>query len=147
MEQLGVKPKTKLEGLREFQNRGWVLLDATYEPVNAHGNRSRDLVIDGDYPKLCGDLKRVLGDRWSEVPLILLKANVCKLLEPKLNKDGFKVLNKGRSVYFPGSGRSAILIGSSAKSCVETADAESFFPVAHRRDDDLDRRASQRFAP
>jgi hypothetical protein len=62
-------------------------------------------VIDGDYPKLCGDLKRVLGDRWSEVPLILLKANVCKLLEPKLNKDGFKVLNKGRSVYFPGSGR------------------------------------------
>jgi hypothetical protein len=37
MEQLGVKPKTKLEGLREFQNRGWVLLDATYEPVNAHG--------------------------------------------------------------------------------------------------------------
>jgi hypothetical protein len=105
MEQLGVKPKTKLEGLREFQNRGWVLLDATYEPVNAHGNRSRDLVIDGDYPKLCGDLKRVLGVRWSEVPLILLKANVCKLLEPKLNKDGFKVLNKGRSVYFPGSGR------------------------------------------
>jgi hypothetical protein len=105
MEQLGIKPKTKLEGLREFQNRGWVLVDATYEPVNAHDNRSRDLVIDGDYPKLCGDLKRLLSDRWSEVPLILIKANVRKLLEPKLNKDGFKVLNKGRSVYFPGSGR------------------------------------------
>ena len=97
--------RRSLEGLREFQNRGWVLVDATYEPVNAHDNRSRDLVLDGDYPKLCGDLKRLLSDRWSEVPLILLKANVCKLLEPKLNKDGFRVLNKGRSVYFPGSGR------------------------------------------
>ena len=105
MEQLGVKPKTKPEGLREFQNRGWVLVDATYEPVNAHDKRRRDLVIDGDYPKLCGDLKRLLGDRWNEVPVVLVKANVRKLLEPKLNKDGFKVLNEGRSVYFPGSGR------------------------------------------
>ena len=105
MEQLGIKPKTKLEGLREFQKRGWVLIDATYQPVNAYDSRSRDLVIDGDYPKLSGDLKRLLSDRWTEVPLILIKANVRKVLEPKLKEDGFKVLNKGRSVYFPGSGR------------------------------------------
>jgi hypothetical protein len=34
MKQLCVEPKTKDEGLREFQRRGWALIDATYEPVN-----------------------------------------------------------------------------------------------------------------
>jgi hypothetical protein len=29
MQQLGVKPTSKEEGLREFQRRGWILLDAT----------------------------------------------------------------------------------------------------------------------
>ena len=46
----------------------------------------------------------MLAGRWSEIPLVLIKANVCKLLEPKLNKDGFKVLNKGATVFFPASG-------------------------------------------
>jgi hypothetical protein len=32
--QLGLSPVTKKDGLREFQRRGWVLVDATYEPVN-----------------------------------------------------------------------------------------------------------------
>ena len=41
MKQLGIQPKTKFEGLREFQKRGWVLVDATYEPVNAHDKRDR----------------------------------------------------------------------------------------------------------
>jgi hypothetical protein len=35
MQQLGFAPDTKESGLREFQRRGWVLIDATYEPVNA----------------------------------------------------------------------------------------------------------------
>ena len=41
MKQLGIQPKTKFEGLREFQKRGWVLVDATYEPRQARP-RSRD---------------------------------------------------------------------------------------------------------
>jgi hypothetical protein len=38
-------------------------------------------------------------------PLILLKANVCRLLERQLSIDGFNVLNSGRVVYFPSTGR------------------------------------------
>ena len=33
MLQLGFTPTTKEMGLREFQRRGWILVDATYEPV------------------------------------------------------------------------------------------------------------------
>jgi hypothetical protein len=104
MKQLGIQPKTKFEGLRKFQSRGWVLVDATYEPVNERDNPGRDLVIARDFQELRGDLKRLLARRWSEIPLILIKANVCKLLEPKLKEDGFNVLNKCRGVYFPSNG-------------------------------------------
>jgi hypothetical protein len=34
MKQLGISPTTKEQGLREFQYKGWVLVDTTYEPVN-----------------------------------------------------------------------------------------------------------------
>jgi hypothetical protein len=104
MKQLSIKPKTKFEGLRAFQARGWVLVDATYEPVNAldKDEPGRDLVI--AQPELCGDLKQLLATRWREVPLVLIKANVCKLLDPKLKEDGFNVLNTGRKVYFPSTG-------------------------------------------
>jgi hypothetical protein len=106
MKQVGIEtPNTKFEGLSEFQKRGWALVDATYEQLNKHDKRGRDLVIDRDYPVLCGDLKRLLATRWSEVPLVLIKANVCRLLGARLEKDGFNVLNKGRGVYFPGFGR------------------------------------------
>ena len=105
MKQLGVRPGTKLEGLAEFQKRGWTLVDATYEPVNGLTGRGRDLVIDRDYPELRNDLRQLMTARWSIVPLVLLKANVCGLLEPKLRSDGFNVLNNGRVVYFPSHGR------------------------------------------
>ena len=39
------------------------------------------------------------------VPVILLKANVCRLLEPKLREDGFNVINNGSPIYFPSNGR------------------------------------------
>jgi hypothetical protein len=110
MKQLGIQPRTKSEGLREFQERGWVLVDATYEPVNGKSH-DRDLVITRDYPALCGDLKQLLADRWNEVPLALIKASVCKLLEPKLCGDGFKVLNKGRTIPFPSHGNQPIFDG------------------------------------
>ena len=105
MKQLSIEPETKFRGLTEFQRQGWALVDATYDPVNAHDKRGRDLVIDRGYPELCSDLTRLLATRWSKVPLVLIKANVCKLLDPRLEKDGFNVLNKGRIVYFPSSGR------------------------------------------
>ena len=63
------------------------------------------MVIERDYLELCGDLKRLLAARWRDIPLILIKANVCRLLEPKLTENGFNVLNKCRIVYFPASGK------------------------------------------
>jgi hypothetical protein len=103
MLQLGFTPTSKEGGLLEFQQRGWVLVDATYEPVNALGEQDRDGVITRDYHLLRDDLAAMLPDR--SIPIILMKANVCRLLEPKLADDGFTVLNHGRVVYFPGTGR------------------------------------------
>ena len=104
MVQLGVFPKTKLDGLREFQQRGWILVDATYKPVNDERNRERrNQAILRDYGLLCDDLKTLMSDR--SIPLILIKKNVCQILGPKLAADGFNVLNEGSVIYFPSHGR------------------------------------------
>jgi hypothetical protein len=107
MRELGyISLKTKSEGLRKIKQRGWVLVDATYEQVNALDGRTRDRVILRDYSQLCDDLKQLLSTRWKKVPLVLTKANVCRLLEPRLKADGFNVLNPPRHVIpFPSNGQ------------------------------------------
>jgi hypothetical protein len=105
MRQLGHSPLTKESGLQEFQRNGWVLADATYEPVNGLSAADRDRIILRDYPLLRDDLTGLLSDR--ATPLILIKANVCRLLEPRLREDRFNVINHDRAVYFPGSGQQA----------------------------------------
>lgn len=79
MRQLRLRPATKHEGLGAFQRRGWVLVDATYQPVNILDARNRKAVIIRDYPLLRDDLRTLAPERD-----ILIKANVCALLEPKL---------------------------------------------------------------
>ena len=103
MQQLCVSPINKENGLREFQRKGWFLIDATYEPVNTLTSSGRDRIISRDYPSLRDDLVTVMIDR--SIPIVLLKANVCRTLEPQLIEDGFHVLNDGRVVYFPSTGR------------------------------------------
>lgn len=103
MRHLGLSPATKDAGLRELQQRGWVLVDATYEPVNALDDAGRDGVIARDYSLLRDDLAALLPDR--SAPLVLIKANICRLLEPRLAADGFSVLNGSRIIYFPSTGR------------------------------------------
>jgi len=104
MKQIRFSPSTKEEGLREFQRRGWILVDATYEPVNKGlSDSNRDKVIERDYPLLRDDLKRLTPDR--SAPLVLIKANVCRILKPKLVQDGFNVLNRDDSVPFPSHGQ------------------------------------------
>ncbi len=102
MLQLRFAPTSKESGLREFQKRGWVLVDATYEPVNVDG-KDRDQAITRDYHLLRDDLAAMLPDR--SIPIALVKENVCRLLEPRLTDDGFNVLNRGNVVYFPSTGR------------------------------------------
>lgn len=103
MKHLGLSPDKKESGLRGFQRSGWLLVDATYEPVNTLGNSERDRVIARDYPLLRDDLEALMFDR--STPLVLIKANVCRILEPRLSADGFKVINRGRVIYFPSTGR------------------------------------------
>jgi hypothetical protein len=106
MRQLGLSPITKEVGLRELQERGWVLVDATYQQVDKltkDASHSRDQVIARDYSLLRDDLASLMPDR--SIPLVLIKANVCRILEPLLSKDGFSVLNGGRAIYFPSHGR------------------------------------------
>jgi hypothetical protein len=103
MKQLHVTPKTKAEGLRAFQENGWVLVDATYEPVNKLTDAGRNGIIQRDYGLLREDLTTLMPDR--RTPLTLIKTNVCRILEPKLVADGFNVLNRGRAIPFPSSGQ------------------------------------------
>jgi hypothetical protein len=101
MLQLRFTPTSKEAGLREFHKRGWLLVDATYQPVN--NRKDRDRIIIRNYHLLRQDLAAMLSDR--SIPIVLVKKNVCQLLERKLTEDGFSVLNHGRDVYFPTSGR------------------------------------------
>jgi hypothetical protein len=57
----------------------------------------------GVYPLLCEDLASLTPDR--SVPVVLIKANVCRILEPLLTGDGFQVLNNGNAIYFPSHGQ------------------------------------------
>ncbi len=100
MQQLGLQPATKHEGLRALQQKGWVLVDATYQPVNALDTSSRDAAIVRDYTLLRDDLRALAPER-----VVLIKANVCLLLESKLIADGFRVINAGRTIYFPSHGK------------------------------------------
>ena len=105
MKQLGIQTKTKANGLRQFKEGGLVLVDATYDPVDKLSESQCKRVILRDYAVLSDDLKQLLGTQWRETPLVLIKKNVCQFLEPMLKETGFNVLNKGRDIYFPGSGQ------------------------------------------
>jgi hypothetical protein len=102
MRQLGLLPATKHDGLLNLQRSGWVLVDATYEPVNQYASRQRNQIIERDYPKLREDLAQLTPDR--SAPVILLKANVCRLLQNKLVSDHFNMLNHGIVIPFPSNG-------------------------------------------
>jgi hypothetical protein len=108
MKQLGVSPETKESGLQALKRRGWILVDATYEAVNklSKNDAARDKVILRDYPMLREDIAALVDGR--PIPIILLKVNVCRLLEPKLTGDGFSVLNQGCKVRFPSNGQQTV---------------------------------------
>lgn len=102
MKAIGENPPTKEEGLAAFARKGLFLMDATYQPVNHIKNRTeRDEAILADLPELIEDLNRNLPDR--RVPLILVKANICRLLKGPIEAHGFNVIND-EIVPFPSNG-------------------------------------------
>jgi hypothetical protein len=101
---LGIKPVTKDEGLHAFADGGYLLLDATYTPVNGlPEGRARDKIIEDDFPLLVEELNKYVE---SETKVILVKKNVCNLLVQKLkNLKQFQVLNTDKIVPYPVCGQ------------------------------------------
>lgn len=102
MQLLGIKPLSKLEGLRAFQRAGYILIDAIYQPVNKMNYGKRNAKIVRNVPNLVRDLRRVGANR--RTPILLVKTNVCKLLGKPLMVYGFNVLNRGVAIPFPSHG-------------------------------------------
>lgn len=94
-------PKTKTKGLKAFRNKGFVLVDAVYDPVNNLSGAERKIAILKGLKLLRIDLTRLAKHR--KIPLLLIKKNICLLLEPLL-QEKYKILNKGRIVPFPTNG-------------------------------------------
>lgn len=100
---LGISPSSKEEGLSEFAKAGYLLVDATYTPVNkSFTPKERDAKILEDYPLLLQDLNDLLPDKATKI--MLIKANVCRLLDARLQADGYNVINRGIIVPFPAFG-------------------------------------------
>jgi hypothetical protein len=101
---LEIKPAFKDAGLREFARRGCLLVDATYTPVN-HDEislRERNQRILRDLPVLVNELREYVG---GTTRVVLVKANVCELLESALLSEGFPVVNRGVRIPFPSNGQ------------------------------------------
>jgi hypothetical protein len=76
-------PESRVEALERFRDAGFILVDAVYTPVNRLSPAERsDLLLNGR-EDLVRDLKGLLGQRWREVPLALIKTNVHTLLAPQ----------------------------------------------------------------
>jgi len=102
MELLDFSPKTKQEGLKHFSSTGHFLVDATYEPVNELNGMVREKAILNNYENLVRDLKSLGNPK--KINFVLIKANICRLLEPKLKSSGFNVINNGVILPFPSNG-------------------------------------------
>ena len=97
-------PERKDDGLAEFARRGYLLLDATYTPVNHDtlSRRERNRLILRDLPILAEELRSYVGHA---TRIVLVKSNVCELLEPALISQGFPVVNRSRKIPFPSNGQ------------------------------------------
>jgi len=103
MNLLRVKPRNKEEGLTLFSEKGCLLVDATYSPVNQLKGKERNEKILEDFDGLVSDLES-LGDK-RELDFILIKANICRLLESRLVSLGFNIKNNGVVIPFPSTGQ------------------------------------------
>lgn len=100
MKILDISPKTKEEGLKAFQKKGYILVDPIYEPVDKIPDKKADTLILENYPAFLGEMKEFTKHNL-QTPIILVKANICRMLDKKLTEDGFNVLNNGLIIPFP----------------------------------------------
>ncbi len=78
-------PITKDEGLKKLADRGYILVNPVYIPVNKLPDREADAIILRNYPKFLDDLNGLLK-RNKNTPIILVKSNIFRLLEMGLRE-------------------------------------------------------------
>ncbi len=108
---LGLDPHSaaKAEGLRKFQEAGYLVVDAAYIPVNKMDDKERDRVILENLGNLVEDLREQMRKAGKDsAPVILVKANICRLLESRLLERGFRVANQGSVIPFPSNGQQKV---------------------------------------
>ena len=103
MKLLGYIPADKKDGLEFFKKMGYLLIDATYKQVNKLKGKMRNDTILADYKNLISDLKSINPNK--NIPIILVKANICKILDKRLSEEGFNIANKGAVIPFPSHGQ------------------------------------------
>lgn len=103
MKILSYNPFDKKDGLEHFKSNGYILVDATYKQVNKLRGKIRDYTILSDYSRLIEDLETLSPKR--NVPIILVKANICRMFDERLTEMGFNILNKGVVIPFPSHGQ------------------------------------------
>jgi len=93
MKHLNFSSDQKDVELRELKRCGWILVDATYEPVDKKCDLYKNDIMEQDFELLCDELKKVRSN--DQTPIILIKKNVCETLVPKfkLTRDKFNVVN------------------------------------------------------
>lgn len=105
MKLIGQEPSTKEAGLVAFARNGFFLVDATYQCVNhIKSEKQRNQTILSDLPELIKDLKGISSSRQNTVKFVLVKANICRLLEEPIKAEGMKVINNGTVIPFPSHG-------------------------------------------
>ena len=92
-------PANKDEGLKKLASKGYLLVNPIYTPVNKLSDKEADKLILSNYENFKNDLRSIIGNK--QIPIILVKSNICRLLEKPLLKDGFNVVNNGTFVPFP----------------------------------------------
>src|SRR3989344_9394250 len=98
MKVLNIDHENKAEGLEKFKSKGCLLMDATYTPVNNLRGVKKDKAILEDYNSLVSDLR---NNTRKNTKIILVKVNICDLLEYRLRNEGFNIINRGVRVPFP----------------------------------------------
>jgi hypothetical protein len=103
MELININPRTKAEGLEAFKNKGCILVDATYTPVNGMNNKGdRNKIISDDYNRLKADLDELVN---AKTNIYLIKVNVFELLNSRLIFDKYPIKNNNIKVPFPSTGQ------------------------------------------
>jgi len=103
MKLLSYSPTDKKDGLEYFKSNGYLIIDATYKQVNKLKGKIRDYTILSDYNRLIDDIENMCPEK--NVPIILVKANICRMFDERLTERGFNILNKGVVIPFPSRGQ------------------------------------------